>query len=321
MNTNSGTFEVIVKNIELVTPLIKVFTLAAIDGRPLPGFSGGSHVVVLIPSMGKIYRNPYSLMSSPFDTTSYQIGVRRSGQGRGGSIAMHDEIQVGSILKITHPVNNFPLNKLALKHIFIAGGVGITPVISQEKDLQVGQIPYEIHYTATNPEHGAMQNFLEENALGKTALYFNSVNKLVNFRQILENQPLGSHVYICGPAAMIVDVVAVARQLGWSASHIHWEEFVEQQTGVAFDVRLNRSNVTVSVPPELSLLEAIEGSGIDVPYLCRGGACGHCETTVLEIDGELIHNDIWLSEEQKNSKQKIMPCVSRAHCSKLVLDL
>jgi ferredoxin len=120
---------------------------------------------------------------------------------------------------------------------------------------------------------------------------------------------------------MIADVVTVARELGWSASHIHWEEFVDQQAGVAFDVRLNRSNLTISVPPELSLLEAIESVGVDIPYLCRGGACGHCETTVLELDGELIHNDIWLSDEQKISKQKIMPCVSRARCTKLVLDL
>ena len=321
MSIISGTVEVVVKNIETITPLIKVFTLESADGRPLPGFSGGSHVVVLIPANGKIFRNPYSLMSSPFDTTSYQIGVRRAEHGRGGSIAMHDEIQVGMTLKITHPVNNFPLNKLALKHIFIAGGVGITPVIAQQKDLQVGKIAYEIHYVAMSPEHGAMHHFLVHDSIGTQRLYFNSVNKPINFREVLEHQPLGSHVYICGPASMIVDVVAIARELGWSASHIHWEEFVDQQAGVAFDVRLNRSNLTISVPPELSLLEAIECSGVDIPYLCRGGACGHCETTVLELEGELIHNDIWLSDEQKISRQKIMPCVSRANCTKLVLDL
>lgn len=321
MNSHSGTIDVIVSDIESITPLIKVFTLQRSDGRPLPGFSGGSHVLVLIPSRGKIFRNPYSLMSSPFDTSSYQIGVRRAEQGRGGSIAMHEEVQVGTRLKITQPVNNFPLNKLALKHIFIAGGVGITPVIAQAKDLQVGQIPYEIHYTALSPEHGAMQHYLDAGPLVKTTLYFNSINRVINFRQILAQQPLGSHVYICGPASMIVDVIAVARELGWSESHIHWEEFTEQHSGAAFDVRLSRSNLTLNVPPELSLLEALEGSGVEVPYLCRGGACGHCETTVLELDGELIHNDIWLSDQQKSSKQKIMPCVSRANCTRLVLDL
>lgn len=321
MSANGGTFEVVVSKIEQVTPLIKVFTLVDPDGRSLPGFSGGSHIVVLIPGEKVIHRNPYSLMSSPFDTSSYQIGVRKQASGRGGSVAMHDRVKEGMRLRITHPVNNFPINKLGLRHIFIAGGVGITPVISQAMDLAVGTTPFEIHYGVRNPEHALMKRFIKHSPLGDVRVYHDSLSESMDFDAILADQPLGSHIYICGPESMITDAVAAAKRLGWSQSHVHWEEFTEQQTGEAFDVFLARSEVAINVPPELSLLEAIENEGVDIPYLCRGGACGQCETAVLDLEGELVHHDIWLSDEEKKQNKKIMPCVSRARCTKLVLDL
>ncbi|WP_071333802.1 PDR/VanB family oxidoreductase [Burkholderia contaminans] len=321
MNAHAGTLPVVVTAIEDITPLIKVFTLQDPSSKPLPGFSGGSHVVVLIPDEGKIYRNPYSLMSTPFDTTSYRIGVRRQDNGRGGSLAMHNDVRVGMTLHITHPVNNFPLNRRSLKHIFIAGGVGITPIISQIHDLQVGSVPYELHYAVRNTDHNGMKQFIAGDEIGSTELYYDSADAQIDFDAILGNQPLGSDVYICGPAPMIEAVVASARALGWADSHIHWEEFVEASTGDAFEAFLKKANKRIMVPPELSLLEAIEGAGLDMPYLCRGGACGHCETDVLELDGEIEHRDIWLSDDIKASNRKMMPCVSRAKCKKLVLDL
>lgn len=321
MNAHAGTLPVVVTDIEQVTPLIKVFTLKDPAGKPLPGFSGGSHVIVLIPDEGKIYRNPYSLMSTPFDTTSYKIGVRRQDNGRGGSRGMHDDVRVGMTLHITHPINNFPLNRRSLKHIFIAGGVGVTPIISQIHDLQVGSIPYEFHYAVRNLEHAGMKKFIDKDDIGSTSMYYDSADAQIDFNEILGNQPLGSDVYICGPASMIEAVVASARALGWADSHIHWEEFVETATGEAFEAFLQKANMRVMVPPELSLLEAIEGAGVEMPYLCRGGACGHCETDVIALDGEIIHRDIWLSDEDKAGNRKMMPCVSRAKCRKLVLDL
>lgn len=321
MNTHAGTLPVIVTAIDDITPLIKVFTLKDPQGKPLPGFSGGSHVVVLIPDEGKIYRNPYSLMSTPFDTTSYKIGVRRQDNGRGGSLSMHNDVRVGMTLHITHPINNFPLNRRSLKHIFIAGGVGVTPIVSQIHDLQVGSIPYEFHYAVRNADHSGMATFISPDDIGSTALYYDSKDAQIDFDSILSHQPIGSDVYICGPALMIEAVIASAVALGWADSHIHWEEFVETATGDAFEAFLKKANIRVVVPPELSLLEAIEGAGIHIPYLCRGGACGHCETEVVELDGEIIHRDIWLSDDDKAANRKIMPCVSRAKCRKLVLDL
>jgi ferredoxin-NADP reductase len=321
MNAQSGTLPVVVTAVDVITPLIKVFTLEHPEKRPLPGFSGGSHVVVLIPRDGKIYRNPYSLMSTPFDTTSYKIGVRRNEHGRGGSISLHDDIEVGMTLQITHPLNSFPLNSRSLKHIFIAGGVGITPIISQIHDLNTGSTPYEFHYVVRDADHAGMLRFIGQDDIGKTSVYYGSADTRIDFAAILGKQPLGADLYICGPAAMIEAVIAKARACGWADSHIHWEEFVETSTGEAFDAILKTTKRRITVPPELSLLEALEGAGVEMSYLCRGGACGYCETGVVELDGEIIHRDIWLSEQDKTANRKIMPCVSRARGRKLVLDL
>ena len=120
---------------------------------------------------------------------------------------------------------------------------------------------------------------------------------------------------------MIQATIDSAHAHGWTDSHIHYERFLEQgSSGAAFSVTLARSGATIEVSPDQSLLEAAEAAGHELPYLCRGGACGMCETTVLELDGEILHTDDWLSDEDKATNKKIMPCVSRAKCSRLVID-
>jgi ferredoxin len=126
---------------------------------------------------------------------------------------------------------------------------------------------------------------------------------------------------VCGPAGLINRVVSTAKECGWSASHVHWEKFSAPPVGDAFDVFLARARLPVHVPPDRSLLESIEAAGIEVPYLCRGGVCGFCKTRVVELDGELVHNDHFLSDAEKAKGVTIMPCVSRARCRTLVLDL
>jgi ferredoxin len=132
---------------------------------------------------------------------------------------------------------------------------------------------------------------------------------------------LGTHLYVCGPAGLIERVVETARACGWSGSHIHWEQFSAPPVGDAFEVFLARAKIGVHVLPDQSLLEAIEAAGVEVPYLCRGGVCGFCRTRVLEADGELLHHDHYLSAAEKAQGKSIMPCVSRANCKTLVLDL
>jgi len=315
------TLAVEVTAIEQVTPLIKHFKLAALGGAALPAFSGGSHIIVVMRGAARIHRNPYSLLSSPHQLDAYEIGVRRMEESRGGSHFMHDQVKVGSRLEIAHPVNLFPLDKIARKHVLIAGGIGITPFLAQLEDLHDGQVPYELHYSVRSPEHAAFLDSLRSREGDKVRMYYDSESQAIDFDGLLSNQPLGTHVYVCGPAGLINRVTTTAKSCGWPDSHIHWEHFSAPPVGDAFEVFLARTNLTVHVPPDQSLLESIEAAGVEVPYLCRGGVCGFCQTRVLELDGELLHNDHFLSDADRAGAKTIMPCVSRARCKTLVLDL
>jgi ferredoxin-NADP reductase len=319
--SHADTIAVRVVAIEQVTPQIKHFTLAPVDGGSLPAFSGGSHIVVVMHGANRVHRNPYSLMSSPQRLDRYEISVRRMEQSRGGSHFMHDQLQIGSLLSIAHPINLFALDKIARKHLLIAGGIGITPFIAQLEDLRLAGVPYELHYAARAPELCAFAERLARTEAQRLRLYYSSERQRIEIEQLLSAQPLGTHVYVCGPGSMIEQVVSVARACGWPESHIHWEQFSAPPVGDAFDVYLARAQLAVHVPPDQSLLESIEAAGVEVSYLCRGGVCGFCRTAVSELDGELLHNDHFLSDEDKASGKFIMPCVSRARCRRLVLDL
>ena len=318
---DAQTLAVEVAAIDMVTPLIKHFKLASADGGPLPAFSGGSHIIVVMRGAVRMHRNPYSLLSSPRELDHYEIGVRRMEESRGGSHFMHDDVRVGSRLEIAHPVNLFGLDKIARKHVLIAGGIGITPFLAQLEDLHDGGVPYELHYSVRSPEHAAFLTRLREREGGKVRMYYDSESQSVDFDGLLSNQPLGTHIYVCGPAGLISKVVATTKSCGWPDSHVHWEQFSAPPVGDAFDVFLSRSRLTVHVPHDQSLMESIEAAGVEVPYLCRGGVCGYCQTRVLELDGELLHNDHFLSDAEKAKGNSIMPCVSRARCRSLVLDL
>ena len=319
--SDSQTIAVEVVGIEQVTPLIKHFRLAPLGAAALPVFSGGSHIIVVMQGADRVHKNPYSLLSSPQALDTYEIGVRRMEESRGGSHFMHDRVVVGSRLEIAHPVNLFPLDKIARKHVLIAGGIGITPVLAQLEDLHGGSVPYELHYSVRSPEHAAFLQRLRGSEGARLNMYYDSEGQLIPFEPLLGSQPLGTHVYVCGPAGMINHVIATAQASGWPDSHIHWEQFSAPPVGDAFEVFLARTKISVHVPPDQSLLESIEAAGVEVPYLCRGGVCGFCQTRVLELDGDLVHNDHFLSEADKAKGKNIMPCVSRARCKRLVLDL
>ncbi len=320
-NVAANLFNVTVAKIEQITPLVKHFTFARDDGKDFPAFSGGSHIVVAMDIHGRIHRNPYSLMGSPEETKAYHISVRRQEKSRGGSVHMHDQVKVGTKLQITYPVNLFSLEKMARKHLLIAGGIGITPFMSQIEDLERTNANYELHYAYRSAEHGAFSEHLINKCGDKVHFYVESEGRKLNLHTLLSAQPLGTHVYVCGPNGMVVGMIETARALGWPENHIHSEQFLTPPSGEPFKLRLTKSNIEIIVPYELSMLEAIESAGVNAPYLCRGGACGRCELEVKSCDGALIHNDHFLTDAEKASNRKIMPCVSRAKCELLELNL
>lgn len=309
-----------VAEVVAVNDLIKRFRFVARDGTALPAFSGGAHTVVEMDDHGTRRLNPYSLMSDPEDGSGYEISVRRDDVGRGGSLYMHNHVVPGMEMVISHPVNLFALDNRAKKHLMIAGGIGITPFLAQIAQLTHFGGKFELHYAARNPALGAYMDRLSAAHPDRVQCYFDDHGQTIDLARILSMQPLGTHLYVCGPKGMIAWVLNTATAMGWPARSLHHEEFLAPGTGLPFTVELAASGKTITVGTTQSLLEAMEAAGVDAPYLCRGGACGQCETNVIRCDGTILHRDHWLSPEETAAGQKIMPCVSRFEGKTLVID-
>ncbi len=303
-----------------VNDLIKRFRFVTRDGSPMPAFSGGSHTVVEMDDHGTRRLNPYSIMSDPADGSGYEISVRRDDVGRGGSLYMHNHVTPGMEMVISHPVNLFPLDTRAKKYLMFAGGIGITPFLSQIAQLSHFGGRFELHYSARSRALGAYMDRLTAAHPDRVQCYFDDEGQKIDLPRILANQPIGTHLYVCGPKGMITWVLDTARAAGWPEPALHHEEFLAPPVGDAFTVELAATGKTITVAPAQSLLEAIEAAGVDAPYLCRGGACGQCETRVIACDGTIQHNDHWLTDEDRASGQKIMPCVSRFEGRHLSID-
>ena len=312
--------QVRVAEVVKVNDLIKRFRFVARDGSDLPAFSGGAHTVVEMDDHGTRRLNPYSLMSDPADRSGYEISVRRDDVGRGGSLFMHGHVKAGMEMTLSYPVNLFALDNRAKKHLMIAGGIGITPFLAQIRQLSHLGGKFELHYSARSKPLGAYMDRLTAAHPDRVHCYFDDQKQMIDLKNLLQNQPIGTHLYVCGPKGMIGWVLSTAESMGWPKQALHSEEFIAPGTGLPFTVELVNSGKTITVGPTQSLLEAIEAAGVDAPYLCRGGACGQCETTVHKCDGTILHRDHWLTPEEHASNQKIMPCVSRFEGKTLVID-
>jgi ferredoxin-NADP reductase len=312
--------DVVVTAVVPVNELVTRFEFQRKNGQPFPPFSGGAHTVVEMKDEERTRLNPYSLMSDPADTSTYAISVRRDDQGRGGSLFMHNTVKTGYEMKISFPVNLFSLDLRARKHLFMAGGIGITPFMSMIKQLERTNGNWELHYSVRTNALGSYVDYLLEKYPNKVTVYYDDQSDAIDLENLLDGQPLGTNAYVCGPKGMIDWVHATAAAAGWPDAQVHSEEFTAPQPGKPFEVRLCKSDQVIQVGEQESLLEALEREDIEAPFLCRGGACGQCETDVVAYDGEFIHRDHWLEDDEKASGKKIMPCVSRFVGKSLELD-
>lgn len=320
MSSGAAKIAVKVTDVVEVNELVKRFKFERIDGELMPTFSGGAHTVVFMDDNGTPRLNPYSLMSSPLDRSAYTISVRRDDEGRGGSLFMHNYVKKGMEMTISNPVNLFSLDLRARKHLMIAGGIGITPFLSQIAQLDSSNGNFELHYAVRTKALGSYVNELTAQHPNNVHVYYDDQKEMIDLESLLNGQPLGTHLYVCGPKGMIEWIRKSAKEAGWPRETVHYEEFLAPEPGKPFEVKLAISNKVIQVGETQSLLEAIEAAGVDAPYLCRGGACGMCETEVIGYDGKFIHNDHWLEENEHKSGKKIMPCVSRFEGKTLVLD-
>ena len=296
-------FEVQVSQVEPLTEQVKRFTLVATDGKPLPAFTGGSHVIVQMSDGDNQYSNAYSLLSSPHDTSCYQIAVRLEENSRGGSRFLHQQVKVGDRLTISTPNNLFALIPSARKHLFIAGGIGITPFLSHMAELQHSDVDWQLHYCSRNPESCAFRDELVQHPQAE--------------KVHLHHSSTGTRLEL----ALIEAVRSEAARLDIAADTLHFEQFaIEDKTGDAFTLVLARSGKEFVVPEEMTILQVIENNkAAKVECLCREGVCGTCETAILE--GEADHRDQYFSDEERASQQSMLICCSRAKGKRLVLDL
>ncbi|GAA4121015.1 Rieske 2Fe-2S domain-containing protein [Aminobacter aganoensis] len=295
------------------------FELRPIKGL-LPTFQPGAHIDVHLPN-GLIRQ--YSITNGPGESDSYIIGVKLERDSKGGSTCLHETVRQGDVLAISEPRNNFPLRRDAMKTIFVAGGIGITPLLAMAQALSNQSLNFELHYFAQNE---AQLAFPEKTAcLGtslKPHLGLSPEQTGARLREILSGYRSDAHLYLCGPGPMLEAARHVAAEAGWPETAVHFEYF--KNTNViddssSFEVALARSCVTLKVPAGRTILDVMREAGIDMPSSCEQGACGTCLATVIE--GEPDHQDVYLNDAERKSGTKIMTCVSRAKSARLVLDL
>jgi ferredoxin-NADP reductase len=299
---------------QALSPRVTRFRFEHPEGAPLPLFSGGAHVMVEMRDGDILRRNAYSLISDPEDASGYEIAVQREDLGRGGSLFLHERALPGMLMRIGSPLNLFGLNRKARKQLMIAGGIGITPFLAQLRELARLGTQYELHYAVRTRDELAALPLLPDGV----RLHVSAEGSRIDLAALLSNQPLGTHLYVCASQRMISTVRATALSLGWPSDALHSEEFLAAPAGEPFAVHCARSRRDLTVKAHESLLEALEAAGVDTPWLCRGGACGQCETDVLACDGSIEHHDHWLDAPERDGK--IMPCVSRFRGRLLTID-
>lgn len=295
------------------------FELAAREGH-LPTFQPGAHIDVHLPN-GLIRQ--YSITNGPGELMSYIIGVKQESASKGGSKVLVETVREGDVLAISEPRNNFPLRRDATRTVLIAGGIGITPLLSMARFLDKSSLPYELHYFTRAGEQVAFRGDLE--ALhGKVLLHTGLPRAEIGttIATALGQWSRAQHVYVCGPGAMLETVRATAAAQGWPDEAIHFEYFKNDKViddSSAFDVELARSAMTLHIPSGKTIIEVMREAGLTVPSSCEQGACGTCLTTVME--GEVDHQDVYLNDSEKRSNTCMMTCVSRAKSPRLVLDI
>lgn len=307
----------LVTRTEEIADGISLFELRHPEGAELPEFSPGAHIAVRVPN--GLIRN-YSLCNDPDEREHYCIAVKRESHEGSGSTSLIEGIKAGDTLAVSAPVNNFELKKSPAGYTFIAGGIGITPIMAMIRHLSnTGSTPFKLYYCTRNLAATAFrEELIAPPFKAKTLIHHDDGNldRALDLWPILE-RPKGQ-VYCCGPRPMMQ---AVRDMTGhWSPSAVHFEAFTEPARNAPddrpFKVRLAQSGDVVEVPVGTTILEALRAHGLTVPSSCESGTCGTCRTRL--IAGEADHRDLVLSEDEHATN--IMLCVSRAKSDEITID-
>jgi phthalate 4,5-dioxygenase reductase subunit len=287
-------------------------------GQPLPEFSAGAHIAIQAPN-GLLRK--YSLCNDPAERDRYLVAIKREANGRGGSCNLIDNTKAGDELMVAPPVNDFGLPPRAQDFLFIAGGIGITPIMAMIREVLRQGKRFRLFYCSRSPETTA---FLDELSApefkDQVTIHYDQGDpaRSLDLKPVLAERKNREHLYCCGPRPLMEAVRHMTDH--WSSSAVHFEAFSDAEThkptDKPFKVRLARSGDVIDVPTTKTILEALRDHGLEVPSSCETGTCGTCRTKLLA--GEADHRDLVLAEHER--ADTIMICVSRARSDEITID-
>jgi ferredoxin-NADP reductase len=310
--------ELLVQKAEVVAEDVVALTLVSPTGETLPSWSPGAHIDLVLAD--DLIRQ-YSLCGSPGDDTAWRIGVLRTPDSRGGSQRVHDTLTEGATVAIRGPRNHFQL-VAASNYLFIAGGIGITPILPMIAQAEAAGADWRLLYGG---RHRASMAFLPELARygDKVTVVPQDEAGFLDLDAALGTPQAGSLVYCCGPEGLLSAVET--KCASWPTGSLHLERFAakpQESSAVAaetFELVLQQTGVTVTVRPDQSVFQAALEAGANVLGSCMEGVCGTCETEVVE--GDVDHRDSVLNDDERASNEFMMICVSRCKSKRLVLDI
>ncbi|MBO9356813.1 2Fe-2S iron-sulfur cluster binding domain-containing protein [Bordetella petrii] len=296
---------------------IHAYELVSNDERPLPAFSAGAHVSLVLPDG---MQRSYSLTNSQRERHRYVVAVNLDPRSRGGSRYLHQRVRVGDVLPAVAPRNAFELAEDARQSVFIAGGIGITPIYAMIRRLNDLGKRWALHYCARTPRAAAFTAELAGDE--RVRFYFDETEPAdrLDIANLVGGLPPHAHVYCCGPASMLDAFLAATSRL--STERVHYERFAAAPAPArngSYTVTLARSGRTVPVRAGQTILQVLQEAGLEPAFSCGQGVCGSCETAVLA--GRPDHRDQVLSEDERASGSSMMICCSGCLDDNLVLDL
>jgi len=315
------TFQLLVRETQTLAHNIKGFNFVRADGVDVSGISPGSHIVLHLPN-GTSRR--YSLTNAPDDTDAYKIAVLRDSESRGASKYLHKTVNEGTLVHASGPFNHLPVNAHASHSLLIAGGIGITPIISIAQYLHsIGQ-SFKLYYCARSRDHAAFVEQIDASEFRSSVRYHftdGDSGQRLNLSELISTQTPETHIYYCGPGSMMNSIDKAI--VGWDENRVHSEDFggssINNCKAKEFEVEIFSTGQKLLVPASRSLMEVLWENGYPIDHVCEEGICGSCMVDVLS--GTPDHRDDFQTSEEKCQNNMIATCCSRSVGSKLVLDL
>lgn len=307
-------------NVSFAAESINFYEFRRTDGGALPTFEAGAHVDLHLPN-GLVRQ--YSLSNPQSDRDRYVLGVKRDVNSRGGSRYIHDQLKVGTILRVSRPRNNFQLVESGAPVVFVAGGIGVTPLYCMLDRAKSIGLDWRFYYSSRRRAEAALLHELQ--GYGRNVSIHvdeETGGNLIAMSEIIGRAKPDAHLYCCGPAPMLDAFEASAREFGFPDDQIHVERFAAEpfaRSTESFVVELAATGKTIVVGPGQTILEAARDAGAPVEASCEQGVCGACETKVLA--GLPDHKDMILSKAERASNRTMMICCSGSLSERLVLDL